>query len=312
MRYPSVDVIIPTYKPDHTFSVILRRLSEQKYPVSNILIINTEEKYWDPEVIRDIPRAEVFHISKEQFDHGATRNMGAGFSTADYIVFMTQDAIPKDKNLIRKLLEPFADPLVKVSYARQLPRKDCKIIEGFSRSFNYPAESIVKTEEDISTQGIKALFCSDVCACYEREFHKSMGGFEEPCIFNEDMIFAAKTLKKGYSVAYAADARVIHSHNYTTMQQFHRNFDNGVSQAMHPEVFARVSPEGEGFHMVMDTAAYLNSVGRSYMIPQLIWQTAFKYAGFRMGKIYDILPSGMVRKLTMNKDFWSYSNIEDE
>ena len=139
-----------------------------------------------------------------------------------------------------------------------------------------------------------------------------MGGFEEPCIFNEDMIFAAKTLKKGYSVAYAADARVIHSHNYTTMQQFHRNFDNGVSQAMHPEVFAKVSPEGEGFHMVMDTAAYLNSIGRSYMIPQLIWQTAFKYAGFRMGKIYDILPSGMVRKLTMNKDFWSYSNIEDE
>jgi rhamnosyltransferase len=143
MRYPSVDVIIPTYKPDHTFSVILRRLSEQKYPVSNILIINTEEKYWDPEVIRDIPRAEVFHISKEQFDHGATRNMGAGFSTSDYIVFMTQDALPKDKNLIRKLLEPFADPLVKVSYARQLPRKDCKIIEGFSRNFNYPAESIV-------------------------------------------------------------------------------------------------------------------------------------------------------------------------
>ncbi len=312
MKYPSVDVIIPTYKPDHSFSVVLRRLCEQKYPISNILIINTEEEYWDPDLTRDIPFAEVFHIPKSKFDHGGTRNMGAGFSTADYIVFMTQDAVPKDRNLIKNLVAPFSDPLVKVSYARQLPRKDCRIIEGFIRNFNYPDESGVKTEEDIRILGIKAFFCSDVCACYDRRFHKEMGGFEEPCIFNEDMIFAARTLKEGYSVAYAADARVIHSHNYSSLQQFHRNFDNGVSQAMHSEVFGHIRTEGEGVRMVKDTAVYLNSVGRSYMIPQLIMQSAFKFAGFRLGKMYDSLPAGLVRRCSLNKDFWSYSNIYDE
>ena len=74
----------------------------------------------------------------------------------------------------------------------------------------------------------------------------SAGGFEDPTIFNEDMIFAGKRILAGDKVAYVAEAKVIHSHNYTGSQQFHRNFDLAVSQAQHPEVFEGVPSEGEG------------------------------------------------------------------
>ncbi|MFR5150572.1 MAG: hypothetical protein ACLTER_14385 [Ruminococcus sp.] len=50
------------------------------------------------------------------------------------------------------------------------------------------------------------------------------------------MIYAGTMAKRGYGIAYAADACVIHSHNYSCRQQFHRNFDLGVSQADHPEI----------------------------------------------------------------------------
>ena len=50
----------------------------------------------------------------------------------------------------------------------------------------------------------------------------SAGGFEDPTIFNEDMIFAGKRILAGDKVAYVAEAKVIHSHNYTGSQQFHR------------------------------------------------------------------------------------------
>ena len=53
-------------------------------------------------------------------------------------------------------------------------------------------------------------------------------------------------INAGYKVAYVAEARVIHSHNYTGMQQFHRNFDMAVSQAEHPEVFEGIKSESEG------------------------------------------------------------------
>ena len=79
-----------------------------------------------------------------------------------------------------------------------------------------------------------------------REIYEELGGFVRHTIFNEDMIYAAKAVEAGYSVAYAADAQVVHSHNYTNGQQFHRNFDLGVSQAEHPEIFAAYPSESEG------------------------------------------------------------------
>ena len=311
MKYPSIDVVIPSYKPGASFRTLLSRLSDQTYPVRNILIINTDERKFDSSVVRGIPRAEVFHISKAEFDHAGTRNMGAGFSDADYILYMTQDALPADKTLVERLLQAFRDPKVKISYARQIPNRDCRVIEGYTRSFNYPSRSKVKSFDDLEELGIKTFFCSNVCACYDRVFLREMGGFSAPCIFNEDMIFAGRAIKLGYSVAYVAEARVIHSHNYSALQQFRRNFDNGVSQAMHPEIFRGVNNEGEGEKLVRNTIKYLRSVGYGYMVPRLLFHSAAKYAGFRMGRAYKILPGWLIHMCTMNPGFWNYKAGDD-
>ena len=79
-----------------------------------------------------------------------------------------------------------------------------------------------------------------MCAAYDKGIYQKTGGFTERAIFNEDMICAGTMIQKGYSVVYAADARVYHSHNYSGRQQFHRNFDLGVSQAEHPEIFEKL------------------------------------------------------------------------
>ena len=311
MKYPTIDVVIPSYKPGASFRTLLSRLSDQTYPVRNILIINTDEGKFDGSVVRRIPRAEVFHISKAEFDHAGTRNMGAGFSDADYLLYMTQDALPADKTLVERLLSAFRDPRVKISYARQLPSRECRVIEGYTRSFNYPSKSRVKSFDDLEELGIKTFFCSNVCACYDRVFLREMGGFSAPCIFNEDMIFAGRAIKLGYSVAYVAEARVIHSHNYSAVQQFRRNFDNGVSQAMHPEIFRGIDTEGEGGRLVKNTIKYLRSVGYGYMVPRLLFHSAAKYAGFRMGRAYKVLPRWLIHMCTMNPGFWAYKAGDD-
>ena len=41
----TVDVIIPTYKPDQRFFELIALLDKQTFPISHIRIINTEEKY---------------------------------------------------------------------------------------------------------------------------------------------------------------------------------------------------------------------------------------------------------------------------
>ena len=307
----TVDVIIPSYKPGHEFRTLLKRLTAQTVRPGHILIINTEERYWDPSFTEGIPEAEVFHIKKEEFDHAGTRNMGAGFSGADILVFMTQDALPADKKVIEELIRPLEAPTVKAAFARQLPRPDCPLIEGFTRHFNYPREASVRYQRDLKTLGIKTFYCSNVCAAYDRGYFNAMGGFSEPSIFNEDMIFGARTIQSGMGIAYAAEAKVYHSHDYTAGQNFHRYFDNGVSQAMHPELFKGIGSSGEGFKLVKRTASYLRAEGKWYLIPSLVFQSAVKLIGFRLGKMYRRLPRGLVRAFSSNKSFWDIQEAVD-
>jgi hypothetical protein len=74
------------------------------------------------------------------------------------------------------------------------------------------------------------------------------------------MWVAAKMLMAGYKVAYAAEALVYHSHNYSFQAEFQRYFDTGVFHVQAPwliEIFGSV--KNEGLKMLK---AQLHLVGR--------------------------------------------------
>ena len=282
----------------------MEKLKSQTVSPDKIIIMNTEERFWDDRMIRGVSQAEVYHISKKEFDHGRTRARGAEKADSEFLIYFTQDAVPADERTVENLLRPFRDPEIGAVYGRQLPDKNCRLIERYTRSFNYPEKSMKKNREDLPKLGIKTFFCSNVCAAYRKSVYEKMGGFVYPSIFNEDMFMAGSMIKAGYGVFYAADARVIHSHNYTWIQQFRRNFDLAVSQADHPEIFKGIPSEGEGIRLVKNTGAYLMKQGKPWLLPQLVISSGFKYLGYRMGKMYRYLPEFIIMKFTMNEGYW--------
>ena len=58
-------------------------------------------------------------------------------------------AVPVGEDLIETLYRCFEDEKVGAAYARQLPAPDCHLIERYTRSFNYPPESCVKSAEGL-------------------------------------------------------------------------------------------------------------------------------------------------------------------
>lgn len=304
-----VDVIIPVYKPTTELFRILDMLSRQTVSVSKMILINTEKDYFLPliseeDLVKKYPNVLLKHITKAEFDHGKTRNMGVGYSEAPYFLMMTDDAVPADESLIEELLAPFADEKVEISYARQLPSEGCGIIEQYTRAFNYPEESRIKSAEDLETMGIKTFFASNVCAAYRRDTFEKLGGFTDRTIFNEDMIYARGVIDKGGKIAYAASARVYHSHNYSGAEQFRRNFDLGVSHAEYPGVFSGIATESEGIRLVKKSCGYLCSIGKPWLIVKLVWQSGCKYLGYFFGKRYSKLPPNVVKNFSMNKEYW--------
>ncbi len=301
----TVDIIIPVYKPDEKLLSLVERLQKQDYEIETIRIINTKSNLPLPTIPMEPYPVEILEIEAAEFDHGATRNMGARRSNADLLLFMTQDAVPADIHLVSSFVQVFEKYQdLNIAYGRQLPNQDCNVVERFTRRFNYPEESRIKSIQDLETMGIKTFFFSDVCGAYRRRAFLQRGGFDAPIIFGEDLVHTAKCVLDGERVAYVAEAKVYHSHNYNCLQQFHRNFDGGVVQAAYPEIFKDIPSEGEGVKLVKKTAAYLIHIGKPFLLVELFFQSAFKYAGFFLGKRYKRLPVFLVRWCSSNPGYF--------
>ena len=312
-----VDVVIPTYKPDQKFLDLMKMLSLQTIKINRIIIMNTEEKYYEQllygkKFLEQHRNTVVYHCSKREFDHGNTRNHGVKHSQADIFIMMTQDCVPKDEYVVEHLCNALKQDHVAVSYARQVPNQNANKIEQFTRNFNYPDQSRIKTGADISELGIKTYFCSNVCAAYRRDVFDQLGGFIQHTIFNEDMIFAGKAVQAGYGIAYVAEAVVTHSHSYRNREQFRRNFDLGVSQVDNPEVFQDLPSESEGMKLVKLTAKYLVEQKQKRLLPQLFFASASKYMGFRTGKRYKKLSKKTILKYTMNPAYWEKTQLKQD
>ena len=305
-----IDVIIPVYKPGRVLFTLIDRLMKQTRPVNKIYLVNTEKEEFEKLIstqafVSKYPgKVEIKHIRQSEFDHGRVRHEAVLNSDAQIVCLMTMDAIPADNHLIENLTAPLAVEKVAASYARQLPKKHCKEPERFTRSFNYPEQSFIKSKENLPVLGIKTFFCSNVCAAYRKDVYLKLGGFPTRAIFNEDMIYARLLINAGYKICYAADAKVYHSHNYTGKQYFKRNFDLGVSQAENKALFQDVPSEKEGGRLVISTISYLMKKKLYHRILPFIYQCGCKYAGYLLGKNYRLLPKKVILACTMSPYYW--------
>ena len=305
----SVDVIIPIHRPDEKLGLLLGELMVQTLIPDKIIIVETKvdefllEEYLNKIQIKK-ENIEIISIDKSDFDHGETRNIGIRRSSAEFFICMTQDAIPADKKMIENLIENFERQEVASVYARQIPHEDCNILEKITRDFNYPNELRIQSKSTKDKYGIKTYFCSNVCAAYRRSIFDKLGGFKKNVILNEDMIYASEVVEMGNEIVYQPNAKVYHSHNYSCMQQYRRNFDIGVSQEIEKEIFSRFSSTNEGKKLVKKTSEKLIAK-RSYLgVIRLYILSGYKYIGYKMGKNYKKLPKKFILWSTMNKNYW--------
>jgi rhamnosyltransferase len=222
----SYDILIPTYEASQCIRNVLEAIARQTVRPDNVVIVDSSSTDTTVEITKS-KNCKIIRIPRKEFDHGSTRNLGVAQTKSDYIVFLTQDAIPADEHTIEELIKPLQDPTIAVCYGRQLPRPSAGPLERFAREFNYPDKSQFKAKDDIKKLGLKTFFCSNSCAAYRRSIFEELGGFKEKAITNEDMHFAARAILADYSVYYSAEAKVYHSHAYSMGQTFKRYFNTG-------------------------------------------------------------------------------------
>lgn len=215
-------IIIPTYNAEKEgIENLLKSIKEQTLSPDKICIIDSSSTDNTVAICKKYG-CDITIIKKESFNHGLTRQIGIDNNkNYDYAVLMTQDILLKDKNTLEILLSSFNEENVAVAYGRQLAGKNSSFIEKISRQFNYPANSIIKSKDDIGKYGISTAFCSDSFAAYKISDLLSIGGFPKTD-FAEDMLAAAKIILAGKKVYYNANAEVFHSHPYSIILEYNR------------------------------------------------------------------------------------------
>ena len=297
-------IIIPVYKPDNKFLKLLDMIKKQTLKNIPVLIIDSGSDGLYKKYIVNM-NCIVKDIDVNTFNHGGTRQMGIDMcADADVYIFLTQDAILADDYAIENIVKVFNNNKVGCAYGRQLPHHGAGAFAIHARLFNYPDKSYIRSLKDKSTYGMKTAFLSNSFAAYRKEAMQDAGGFPINTILSEDMYVAAKMLINSWSVAYCADAKVYHSHDYTIWQEFKRYFDIGVFHARESwirETFG--AAEGEGKRFVLSEAKYL--VKHNFLLlPEMIIRDGMKFLGYRLGIKENKLSINIKKKISMTKRYW--------
>ena len=298
-------VIIPIYRPDDKFKELLSMLKQQKEASFDVYIVDSGSRAEDYLNELDGLSYTIVKTTPQNFNHGGTRQAAAeACKDYQYLIYMTQDAIPVNEFTLHNLLKAFENPKVGCAYGRQLPHENATILAARARAFNYPAESRLKGTADTPELGIKVSFISDTFAAYRPDALKEIGGFPSDVILGEDTYVASKMVLAGWLNAYMADAQVYHSHNYTIMQEFRRYFDTGVFHARESWIqqsFGKA--EGEGKKFVIDELRYL-AKNKPLLVFSTILRDGFKLLGYKLGLHEKLIPTSIKKQCSMTSKYW--------
>lgn len=279
-----VSVIIPTLNAEKYIGRQIELLKKQTVIPDEIIVVDSESDDSTGELVKALDNVTFISTKRKDFNHGGTRNMAFKEAHGDFVLFLTQDAVPYDDTLIEKLLRAFDDPKVVVSNGRQVAKESASLMERYVREFNYPDVSIVKSAEDKDRLGIKTFYCSDVCNMYRRTVFEELGGFLSPVRANEDMFFGATAINAGYKIAYVAEAKVRHSHSYSLKKQYERNKNLFYEIEKHKDILDGVSANSEGIKLVKNVVGKLLKGCHFILIIKFGFDCIARYSGSKAGR----------------------------
>lgn len=228
-----VSIVIPTKNAGQLLDRTLNAVFSQKTKYSyEVICVDSGSSDETVDIIKKYD-CKLYQIAPSEFGHGKTRNYGAAQGTGEFIVFITQDAVPATDTWLENFIDAMKlDEDVVGGFGIHYPYEDCNIydkrdlrvhFEGFgSDNTIYSMEDKERYKVDEGYRHLLAFF-SDNNSCLRRKIWEKYP--YDDVDFAEDQIWARKMIELGYKKIYCPFAPVYHSHNFKLSSYAGRYFD---------------------------------------------------------------------------------------
>lgn len=230
-----VTIVIPTKNAGKILNRVLKMVFSQVTDYEyEVICVDSGSKDETLSIIRKYP-CKLYQIKPEEFGHGKTRNFGASKGSGDYIVFITQDAVPATTTWLQNFIDGMkSDPEIVGGFGIHYTYPNCNIIDKRDLYYhfkNFGEENTIfqltdeNRERYQKEEGYRHFmtFFSDNNSCVRRNIFEKYP--YQDVDFAEDQIWAREMIEKGYKKLYCPFAPVYHSHNYKLSTYFMRYFD---------------------------------------------------------------------------------------
>lgn len=235
---------------------------------------------------------KIIQINPADFHHSRTRNLGAENACGKILVYLTQDALPLDKNWLKILVKPIKENNISLVYGRQTAYKNAKIMETFFYQYFYPEDENYLTKDDIKDKKsfyIDHVYISDVCSAINVDLWKKIQ-FDNDISMSEDKDFAIRALLDGHIIKYESKAVVFHSHNYTIKSLFKRRFKDGSAYSQIGFDSKDDSFFFKGLKYFKEELKFVISSKNLVWIPYVVLYDVIYFLGFQIGNYHKYLP----------------------
>lgn len=214
----SAAVIIPARSPGPRFQEVIQAVLEQSLDSAiisslEVLVIDSGSTDGTLEYLRALndERVLVHEIAPAEFGHGKTRNAGAAMTQGEALVFLTHDALPANQQWLNALVKPLV--------------QNPKVAGVFGRHIAYPEVYLEDPALYAAEEGYRKFlhFFSNNNSAIRRSVWAQHSFADVD--FAEDQVWAKEIIEAGYVKAYAHEAVVYHSHQFSAFERFQRSFD---------------------------------------------------------------------------------------
>ena len=207
----SVSLIVRCFNEEAHIGRLLTGAFNQTHPPEEIVVVDsgsTDETL----SIASTFDVKIVSIAPGLFSFGHALNVGVSASTTEIAVFASAHVYPVYDTWVEQLVAPFDDERIVLTYGRQQTPPGGRFSEQRLLSQWFPAQS---------ARHQRHPFCNNANAAIRRSAWEQRP-YDEQLTGLEDLDWAKYAMEAGHSIAYVAEAPVVHVHDESFKQVFNR------------------------------------------------------------------------------------------